>query len=167
MQLLGGELSVDAWKPSANRHDWLGRGIYFWEHGPERAWSWAHNRHGDAAAVVGAIIQLGRCFDLLDVKFTRLLLPAYERERSIAVSSGNQLPANKGSDQDLRGRYLDCHVINACLQPWEGQELEVQTVRGAFWEGDRAFPGANIMCESHIQIAVRDPRCILGVFRPT
>jgi hypothetical protein len=166
-RLIGGELAVDAWQPSAKPYDWLGRGIYFWEHGPERAWSWARERHGDDAAVVGAIIQLGRCFDLLDVKFTRLLLPTYERESREAANSGRPLPANKGPDRDLGGRYLDCHVINACLQLPEGQELEFQTVRGAFWEGVPAFPGAKIMSESHIQIAVRDPRCILGVFRPT
>ncbi len=23
-------------KPSANPYDWLGKGIYFWEHGPDR-----------------------------------------------------------------------------------------------------------------------------------
>jgi hypothetical protein len=165
-KLIGGELAVDAWRPSENPHDWLGRGIYFWEHGPERAATWARKRHGDDAAVVGAIIQLGRCFDLLDVQFTRLLLPTYESQQREAVSSGKPLPSNRGPDQDLGGRYLDCHVINRCLQLWEGDELEFQTVRGAFWEGPPAFPGAKIMSESHIQIAVRDPGCILGLFRP-
>ena len=28
-------------KPSANPYDWLGNGIYFWEHGPQRAYEWA------------------------------------------------------------------------------------------------------------------------------
>src|SRR5262249_32997777 len=27
--------------PSRNAYDWLGQGIYFWEHGPERAREWA------------------------------------------------------------------------------------------------------------------------------
>jgi hypothetical protein len=41
------------------------------------------------------------------------------------------------------------------------------TVRCGFIEGDRAFPGSGIFQQSHIQIAVRNPACILGVFRPT
>lgn len=167
LRILGGELSVEAWEPSAKPYDWLGRGIYFWEHGPERAERWARQRYGDAASVVGAIIQLGRCFDLLDVHFTGLLDPAYRSQLAEAEDSGQPLPKNRGPDPDLTGRYLDCQVINACLQIWEGREKEFQTVRGAFWEGAPAFPGAMIMSESHIQIAVRDRSCILGVFRPT
>jgi len=166
-KLIGGELAVEDWPPSRKPYDWLGGGIYFWEHGPERAADWARQKHGEAADVVGAIIQLGRCFDLLDVKFTKLLHPTYERELSQVVDAGRQLPVNRGPDHDLGGRYLDCHVINKCLQTWVEQDLAFQTVRGAFWEGQPAFPGAKIMRESHIQIAVRDPRCILGVFRPT
>jgi hypothetical protein len=41
------------------------------------------------------------------------------------------------------------------------------TVRCGFTEGARAFPGSGIFRKSHIQIAVRNPACILGVFRPT
>ncbi len=29
--------------PSSNEYDWLGSGIYFWEHGPSRALEWAEN----------------------------------------------------------------------------------------------------------------------------
>jgi hypothetical protein len=29
---------------SANDYDWLGRGVYFWEHGPRRALEWAQWR---------------------------------------------------------------------------------------------------------------------------
>ncbi len=163
-QLFTGDRAVPDWPPSAKPHDWLGRGIYFWEHGPERAAAWAHDKHGDDGVVVGAIIQLGRCFDLLDIKFTSLLRPAYEQEAEDARTANQNLPINKGPDADLGGRYLDCRVINRCLQLLPD---DFQTVRGAFWEGDAAFPGAMIRRESHIQIAVRDPRCILGVFRPT
>jgi hypothetical protein len=44
---------------------------------------------------------------------------------------------------------------------------DVHTVRGAFEEGDEAFPGAASKMETHIQIAVRNRQCILGIFRPT
>ena len=40
------------------------------------------------------------------------------------------------------------------------------TVRGAFLEGKPAYPGAGFSREGHIQIAVRNSACILGVFRP-
>jgi hypothetical protein len=161
--LVSGARPIGSWPQSKNSYDWLGVGIYFGEHGPERAMQWARDKYGDSAATVGAIIQLGRCFDLLDVEFTEKLLPAYLREKEEAEAAGQPLPVNRGRDDDLGGRYLDCHVINACLQAFP----EFQAVRGAFREGEAAFPDAKIFRESHIQIAVRDPRCILGVFRPT
>lgn len=133
-ELIGGARPVTSWPLSTNRYDWLGTGIYFWEHGPERAMHWAREKYGDDAAVVGAIIQLGRSFDLLDVEFTSLLLPAYQREQEDAHAAGQDLPTNRGPDDDLGGRYLDCRVINACLQALP----EFQTVRCAFWEGARA-----------------------------
>src|SRR3954462_12461183 len=49
---------------SERAYDWLGRGIYFWEHGPQRALEWAQNRvqRGDGRvknpAVIGAYIHL-------------------------------------------------------------------------------------------------------------
>jgi hypothetical protein len=32
--------------PSENDYDWLGKGIYFWEHGPQRAYDWAKEENG-------------------------------------------------------------------------------------------------------------------------
>ncbi|TMQ03699.1 MAG: hypothetical protein E6J91_46075 [Deltaproteobacteria bacterium] len=162
-EIMSGERPINAWPPSRNPYDWLGSGIYFWEHDPGRAMKWAQQRYGSSAAIVGAIIQLGRCFDLLDVDFTSKLLPAYEQEKQEADVAGRRLPTNRGRDDDVGGRYLDCRVINACLQALPS----FQVVRGAFREGEPAFPSGQIFRESHIQIAVRDPRCILGVFRPT
>jgi hypothetical protein len=54
-------------KPSVNDYDWLGRGIYFWEYGANRAYEWAKWKaaRGEikTPAVLGALIQLGDCFD--------------------------------------------------------------------------------------------------------
>ena len=36
-----------------------------------------------------------------------------------------------------------------------------------FHEGVPAFQGSGIHTKSHIQVAVRDPACILGYFKPT
>ena len=153
---------VARWQESRNPWDWLGRGIYFWEHAPERALRWAREHRRSEPDVVGAVIQLGQCFDLMNEDFVRTLVPAYEFERDEHRQRGAEMPENGGRDDDLKLRRLDCLVINRCLQV-----QRFQTVRGAFWEGDRAFPGAMIRAASHVQIAVRDRSCILGVFRPT
>lgn len=41
------------------------------------------------------------------------------------------------------------------------------TVRCGFVEGPPAFDGSGIRYRSHVQIAVRNPACVVGVFRPT
>jgi len=46
----------------------------------------------------------------------------------------------------------------------EGEQYD--SVRCAFVEGQRAFSGSGIFEQSHIQICIRNPACILGVFRP-
>jgi hypothetical protein len=64
-------------KASDNDYDWLGSGIYFWENSPGRVLDWANlvkanpklavNRIVDPF-VVGAIIDLGNCLDLLEAE---------------------------------------------------------------------------------------------------
>lgn len=65
-------LRGDSFRKSQNDYDWLGEGIYFWEYGADRAMRFAHDqqRRGKvtAPAIVGALIQLGRCFDLMDTR---------------------------------------------------------------------------------------------------
>ena len=157
-KLLMGEVSVQEWKPSENEYDWLGHGIYFWEHSPERARRWA----GAEGSVVGALIQLGDCLDLTDLQFTSLLNQSYANLENDYRTKGVALPQNTG--RDLKLRKLDCLVINS-LSPTILDDVD--TVRGAFEEGNEAFPGAALRMETHIQIAVRNRQCILGVFRPT
>ena len=71
--LNGGEL-----KPSGNAHDWLGHGIYFWEASPSRALQWAQQNVATPSdptrkpAVIGAIIDLGKCLNLIDPNNTGL-----------------------------------------------------------------------------------------------
>ncbi len=157
-KLLVGEVDIEEWKPSENEYDWLGHGIYFWEHSPERARRWA----GADGIVVGAVIQLGNCLDLTDIQFTSLLQQSYDALNSDYQSKGLSLPQNNG--RDLKLRVLDCLVINS-LSPVILDEVD--TVRGAFEEGEEAFPGAALRMETHVQLAVRSRKCILGVFRPT
>jgi hypothetical protein len=79
-------------------------------------------------------------------------------------AQGLSLPKNRG-EQGKR-RELDCAVINRCLKELKVGGTGYDTVRGAFLEGEPVYPGAGFSRESHLQVAVRNPSCILGVFRP-
>lgn len=54
---------------SRNDYDWLGNGIYFWEDSYQRAFQWARgSKRVSHPAVIGAVINLGHCLNLLDVE---------------------------------------------------------------------------------------------------
>ena len=62
-------------------------------------------------------------------------------------------------------------MLNRSLSRLDGElagpeGVYFQTVRGVFVEGDPAYAGAGMRTKTHIQIAVRDPACILGYFKP-
>jgi hypothetical protein len=166
-RLLRGEPFV----ASENDYDWLGAGVYFWEYGMDRAWRFAHEqmRRGRIAepAVVGALVQLGECFDLMDTKYTAELERAYDKLCAQFARMGTRLPDNTGATPDKKLRRLDCSVLNYYLDWQTSRGDAFDTVRCGFAEGERAFPGSGILMESHIQIAVRNRACILGAFRPT
>jgi hypothetical protein len=166
-QLLLGHLPIERWQPSENEWDWLGHGVYFWEHSPQRAARWAREKYeprGEPAAVIGAVIQLGRCFDPMDESITKILANGYIDLTQSYEQAGRRLPVNRGPEG--KRRNLDCLVINDCLDRLKGQAIEYDTVRGAFTEGKSAYPGAGFAGETHIQVAVRNVDCILGVFQP-
>jgi hypothetical protein len=164
-------------KLSTNPYDWLGAGIYFWEHGPQRAFEWADEqarlsgRKIRTPSVLGARINLGVCLDLLDTANTELLRRWYMEFRITVRQEGSRLPQNRAAPGSRRGdkvlRFRDCAVIDSTLSSLaETQHVKYQTVRGVFLEGKPAFPGSKIALKSHIQIAVRDPACIIEFFRP-
>ena len=156
-------------KASENDYDWLGRGIYFWEFGYDRAQSFAWGKHGSSKRpkAVGALIQLGRCFDLLDRNFTRALEAAFPSFEQAMRAKRWELPKNDGKTPDKKLRRLDCAVLNWYLAFSEKQGDRYDTVRGCFSEGNPVFEGSFIHQQAHIQLAVRNPECILGVFRPS
>jgi hypothetical protein len=160
----------DAFRPSENDYDWLGRGVYFWEFGPDRAYRFAEFQKSRgkirAPAVVGALIQLGNCFDLLDTRFTQELREAYPAWKKVMRAAGAKLPSNGGSLPDRKLRRRDCAFLNNYLDRAAAQGRTYDTVRGGFTEGGRIYRTSGIQRETHIQIAVRSPDCILGVFRP-
>lgn len=166
-QLLTRELPVKQWQWSQNIWDWLGHGVYLWEHSPHRALRWAqecYEAKGDKAAVIGAVIQLGNCFDLLNEAVTGILGESFQKLEDSLTQAGLKMPHNTGKDWKRRER--DCLVINDCIGRLELEGKQYDTVRGAFTEGDPVYPGAGFSREAHIQIAVRNNDCILGVFLP-
>jgi hypothetical protein len=88
---------------STNDDDWLGHGIYFWEYAPLQAWAWAERRYGTHAAVVGAMIRLGRCLDLLDPQNLSYVDAAHQKLQAL----GRALPNNANTH-----KFLDCVVFN-------------------------------------------------------
>jgi len=97
-------------------------------------------------------------------RYTALLVDAYAKLADAFAQQGQPLPDNAGAGGKLR--KLDCLVINDCLDQLAQQGISYDTVRGAFLEGDPAYPGAGFSRETHIQLAVRNPACLLGVFLP-
>lgn len=166
-------------RPSQNAYDWLGQGIYFWEGSPARAMEYAEwlRSQGRSSgpqvkkpAVVGAIIDLGNCLNLLDARHISIVKEGYEGLLAAFNTEGKVSPQNKavpGRQSDLPLRYLDCAVINYIHAIMRHKRLDpYETVRGAFVEGEPVYPEAGFREKTHIQISVCDHRCIKGYFRP-
>lgn len=160
--------------PSENDYDWLGHGIYFWENDPKRAFQYAcaiskERRKTKVRIktpfVIGAVIDLGHCLDLLDSNSLEILKQGYE----ILRGTNANLPRNKpvGKEGDLLLRHLDCAVIQTVHAFNENEENpQYDSVRGAFFEGKDLYPNAGFKEKTHIQICLRNPNCIKGYFLP-
>jgi hypothetical protein len=117
-------------------------------------------------AIVGGIIDLGKCLNLLDSSNLSILEVAYKNYKKIVEQTGAQLPVNKDVGPhalgDLLLRNLDCAVVNHAMtllpEPFD-------TVRCVFVEGEPLYPQAGFRKKSHIQICVRDTQRICGYFR--
>ena len=160
---------------SENTYDWLGEGIYFWENNHERAMQWAEQsskRKGskiEMPFVIGAVIDLGLCFDLLDQKWLDFLGTTYEKLKRESDALGKELPVNGKfieHDFDFKKRELDCAVIRYAKKLAAKSNIRFDTVRAAFWEGDELYPNAGFKKYNHIQIAVINPDCIKAIFLP-
>jgi hypothetical protein len=164
-------LRGEPFKKSQNDYDWLGEGIYFWEYGADRALQFARDQQARGKVrtptVIGALLQLGNCFDLMDTRFTEELADAFTTFRDYCRRRGRPMPTNSGKTPDRLLRKRDSAVLNYYLDelPHAGGP-SYDTVRCGFVEGPPAFPGSGIRYQSHVQIAVRNPTCVVGVFRP-
>jgi hypothetical protein len=161
-------------------YDWLGPGAYFWESDPARALEWAKWKVEVGSykepAVTGAVIDLRNCLDLVSREDIDLLTSAYRSFVQLQKKAGLPIPENKNpkgaKDKDRVLRFLDCAVfrhLHRIIEELADKDPTIEpfdTVRGMFVEGGRAFPGSGIYQKSHVQIAVRNPACIKGIFYP-
>lgn len=99
----------DQFKPSKNTYDWLGGGIYFWENSLSRAEDYSNvlkkrNKINDPF-VLGAVLDLGNCLDLLDLDHVKLLGDTYEFLEAAFSMRSVDLPENSpwnNKDGDIK-----------------------------------------------------------------
>jgi len=165
----------DRLNPSQNDYDWLGNGIYFWENNPNRALDYAKELKKypqrvksiiKTPFVIGAIIDLGCCLNLLDARFIDVVKTGYKLLQQTLKKSNVEMPKNKhiGTSRELLLRNLDCAVIQMVHQVDTTQKYD--TVRGVFTEGTPLYENSGFQEKSHIQICVVNPNCIKGYFYP-
>ena len=112
---------------------------------------------------MGAVIDLGFTLDLTTTVGINAVRLAHA---SLTETLRNQgLPIPENSRDGLR-RKLDCAVMRNVHWTLESRhESPIDTVRGIFLEGAPIYPTAGFHEKTHVQICVRNPACIKGVFR--
>jgi hypothetical protein len=161
--------------PSTNSDDWLGHGIYFWEHAPKQALWWAERRQkrhnwGEPVAVLGSMIRLGNCLDLLEPQNVDLMDDLHDAYVAELTQAGLSPPVNANQH-----KYLDCAVFQYAYPAIEPQSGQIDTSRGVYVRTGKDRQGRKprvwkrswIVRDAHIQICVRNPACILGTWLET
>ena len=120
-------------------------------------------------SVIGAVIDLGYCFDLLDSSYLKLVREGYNLLVDIHNKYNLPIPKNRPveAEGDLLIRKLDCAVIESIHK--FNSDIDTQpydSVRGVFFEGNELYPNAGFKEKNHIQICLRNPNCIKGLFIP-
>lgn len=188
-------LNGAGFKSSKNDYDWLGPGVYFWEANPRRALDFAKemqtlkrpkNNPIQNPFVVGSVIDLGNCLDLMSMTGIEEVRAAYValKEYHDTDPTFEPLPTNFSPNPVFR--KLDCAVINHLhyLRETQGRlpvfgieaigrfSIGIQqtfpaydTVRGLFVEGKPIYKDSGFHEKTHIQICVRNHYFIKGVFR--
>lgn len=142
--------------------EWFGKGIYFWEHAFQQAWWWAKRNGNPNPAVIGAVIRLGNCFDLLDAGNVTILREFHDKMIEDMHVVQSEVPVNVRSH-----RSLDCAVFNYLYAEFEAARKPLDTARAVFVPtavAKRVYKGSWISEETHIQICVRNPKSILAVW---
>ena len=90
----------DNFRHSNNSYDWLGNGIYFWENNYQRAIQYAQENSKRSNStiktpfVLGAVLDLGNCLDLLAQKYIDYLSIAFNVLEQYLERENKLLPMN-------------------------------------------------------------------------
>jgi hypothetical protein len=154
---------------SRNASDWLGHGIYFWEYAPQQAYWWAKRlsvkrKWNEPIAILGSMIRLGVCFDLLDPENVRHLKYCKESYFETEQLAGRKIRANANHK-----KYLDCSIFNYFYRSIdENPDLEnVDSARAVYvptGPDRRIWERSWINEKAHVQLCVRNVKCILGTW---
>lgn len=166
-------------KPSENKYDWLGPGVYFYETDCQRARQFAQASHDHpdryytakpigTPSVVGAILRVATCLDMTTQEGLQHYRAAFVTLRD--ALGEDDLPKNQAAgveDTDVILHHLDEAVIRMIHSMRKTQKLEAfQLVRGAFYQGNEAAPSSAFREGTHIQLALVEPSCVVGWFLP-
>ena len=152
-------------------HDWMGSGVYYWEHAPKQAWRFAEIRRrqrqwDEPVAVVASMIRLGFCLDLLDPDNARFLASMHDDFLEMCRVEGKPIPENK-----RRWKYLDKAVFDYAYamigekNRREGLAARVDTCRGIYVRpgtAGRLWKESWVQHGAFIQLLVKNTDCILG-----
>lgn len=162
LRIVSGE---STFRQSNNDDDWLGHGVYFWEYAPEQAWAWARKRYakGTQIAVLGAMIRLGNCLDLLDPKNSKALVSLKNKLVADSAAAGVSLKKNYNSR-----KYYDCSVLEYAYAAYDQAESQpIDSARAVYvpTQGkERLWNSSWLYHETHVQLCVRNSECILGTW---
>jgi len=150
-------------KPSDNSDDWLGHGVYFWEYAPKQAWWWAEKfKKLEKPAVVGAMIRLGNCLDLLDPANVQSLKALHAAMMQKWHQTDAEIPENGNQHKNL-----DCAIFNHYYSLAGEASRPIDTARAVYVPTEsakRVWKRSWIYEEAHIQICVRNQQNILAVW---
>jgi hypothetical protein len=151
--------------PSRNSYDWLGKGVYFWQDAPYRAWDWSGEyceRKGGSPAVIRSLVKIKRdeFMDLLDYSKDPNWANHLKRTHQyLQEQTSSVLPPNKRA---IGYHALDRLVVDTLIEDiLKPMNITIIAVRACFQEGEEIYPGSAIYNKSHIQIAVRDTSSIV------
>jgi hypothetical protein len=158
-------------RASNNVWDWLGEGIYFWEQNPLRTLEYAIESSTRkqfnkipirTPFVIGAIIELGNCLNLIEPESLTMLKRAYLGLDRIYKEVGKPLPKNENDNRKLDSAVFK-HLHKSRRDNFGSP---VDTVRCAFNEGEPIYPGANFTARLHMEICVLNHDLIQGYYLP-
>ncbi len=168
--------SLKSLNPSNNPYDWLGSGVYFFVEDYQRAMQFAISSKENpekkytakpilTASVVGAIINLGNCWDLGTQKGLHYFKTIHTRMLSEKIPLRKN-KKNNSEDADFSLRTLDRAVINTGHTIFEQNGMGFDTVISIFEQGKSVVEGSSFRGGTHSQIAVRNNDCIIAYFCP-